>query len=281
MALIPKLYIRSVVAVGTLVDDEVKWIASGFLYGQFIGKVDEKTSRYIVYFVTNRHVLVDLSNVMLRFNPQGSEPAKEFPIPFSGDNSVSVLYHPNEDVDLAAVRLNPEFLRERNIDFDYVRSDGMVASLEVSNEEGLSEGDLCFMLGFPMGLIGQERSYVICRHGNIARISDFLGGHSGEILIDCMNYPGNSGGPVVTKPEFMKVQGTKSQKVSYLLGIVQGYIAYRDTAVSLQTGKPRVTFEENSGLTRIVPAHVLKEWFDSLPEHDLRTEDSVESIDSE
>ncbi|MEN6615143.1 MAG: hypothetical protein ABFD12_01160 [Syntrophorhabdus sp.] len=43
-----------------------------------------------------------------------------------------------------------------------------------------------------------------------------------------------------------------------LVGIVSSFIPYREVAVSEQTRRPRIVFEENSGLANLVPAWVLK-----------------------
>jgi hypothetical protein len=79
-----------------------------------------------------------------------------------------------------------------------------------------------------------------------------------------MNYPGNSGGPVINKPDIVSMPNTASVKKSCLLGIVSSYIIYQDVAISQQTGQPRISFQENSGLANIVPAHILKEWISSI-----------------
>jgi hypothetical protein len=61
-------------------------------------------------------------------------------------------------------------------------------------------------------------------------------------LIDAAVFPGNSGGPVVARLPMY------SGLVIKLIGIVHAYVPYRETAISMQTLKPRVIFEENSGL---------------------------------
>ena len=118
---------------------------------------------------------------------------------------------------------------------------------------GVSEGDGVFLLGFPMGLIGNTRNMVVVRQGAIARIRDFLEGGSRDFLIDCTVFPGNSGGPVVGRPEFTSIKGTKAVDGAYLLGIVAAYIPYEDVAISAQTKQPRIIFQENSGLARVFP----------------------------
>lgn len=110
-----------------------------------------------------------------------------------------------------------------------------------------------------MGLIGGQRNYVIVRQGTIARIRDYLAGTSTEFLVDATIFPGNSGGPVITRPELTSIQGTKNIQSAYLVGVVQGYLPYDDVAISTQTKRPRVIFEENSGLASVVPMDYVKE----------------------
>src|SRR5262249_25715689 len=138
----------------------------------------------------------------------------------------------------------------------YFRSDDHVADVSAMKDLGVSEGDFVYVLGFPMGLIGGTRNTVIVRGGNIARIQDTLAGTSWLYLVDATIFPGNSGGPVVVKPEAFAIEGTKAQSRAYLVGIVQGYVPYEDVAISQQTGRPRVVFEENSGLGAVHPVDV-------------------------
>ena len=53
---------------------------------------------------------------------------------------------------------------------------------------------------------------------------------------------------MILKPEFVAIGGTQAQNTAHLIGIIKSYVPYRDVAVSQQTGRPRVIFEENSGL---------------------------------
>jgi len=121
------------------------------------------------------------------------------------------------------------------------------------------EGDFAYVLGFPMGIVGERRSTVIVRRAAIARIRDALDKSSNDFLIDAFIFPGNSGGPVVSKPEAISIRGTKSQSASYLIGIVRSHVSYRDVAVSRQTNLPRVIFEENSGLATVHPVDSFQE----------------------
>ena len=110
----------------------------------------------------------------------------------------------------------------------------------------MSEGDFIYVLGFPMGIMAPDRQYVISRTGIIARLRDALERPNNDFMIDSMIFPGNSGGPVINKPEIISIEGTNSVSSPYLIGIVASYLTYyTDTTVSKQTGQSRLVFEEN------------------------------------
>jgi len=104
-----------------------------------------------------------------------------------------------------------------------------------------------------MGLVQNSHSAVIVREGIIARIEDLLNYGAESFMIDSFVFPGNSGGPVLLKPEVVSIKGTQYHPDPYLIGVVDAYLPYREPAVSLQTQETRVVFEENSGLANILP----------------------------
>lgn len=259
MALLPRFFLDCVVAIGTPSEKETKWIASGFLYGDFAESKDGENF-YRVYLVTNRHVFQGQKQVLLRFNPKGTESARQYTLDLLDAASQQIwTSHPNPEIDIAVTTLNIKLLEEQKIQFSWFRSDQHVAALDKMAELGVTEGDFIYTLGFPMGLIGGERNYVIVRSGNIARIQDALSRRGNEILIDALIFPGHSGGPVVTKPEAMAIRDTKAVGAAYLIGVIRHYIAYQDTAISMQTHRPRITFEENSGLAAVIPTDFVQE----------------------
>ncbi len=262
MALIPPSFPDCVVAIG--IDDpssgERKWVASGFLYGHYIADNEDGTKQYKVYLVTNRHVFENLPTVYLRFNPRTNEPAREYTLNLQDEKGTSLWFpHPNTEIDVAIIPINFNLLQEHAMQVSFFQSDKHVANVDRLNELGLTEGDFAYVLGFPMGLVGKERNTVIVRSGSIARIRDALVRANQEYLIDAFVFPGNSGGPVVSKPEALAIQGTKSQNAAYLIGIVKSYVSYQDVAVSLQSKRPRVIFEENSGLAAVHPIDFVQE----------------------
>ena len=173
---------------------------------------------------------------------------------------------------MAVVTLNGAWFEQAGIKFGYFRSDVEVLSRAKAKDLGLSEGLGIFVMGFPMNLVGQAQDYVIVRQGCIARVRDSLETPAAikTFLIDSFAFPGNSGSPVVVRPEVPEAQfpGEKAPiKTAYLLGLVRSYLPYTDMAISPQTKHLRVTFEENSGLTEVIPAEYIDEAIEDAKKH--------------
>lgn len=255
MALIPPDFINAVVAIGFPgKDGHPRWAATGFLYGR---RASSSQPIYTVALVTNRHVFHGQPKACLRFNPRGREAAKELWVDLV-DSAGRPLWADDPSIDLAVAAIRVDQLAERGVDVRLFRNDVDVLCLRDAERRGLSEGDGVFALGFPLGLVGEQRNYVIVRQGAIARIRDAYAGVANEILIDTSIFPGNSGGPVVTRSE-VTIPGAKALRRAALIGVVSSYLTYQDVAVSQQTGEARVVFQENSGLACVVPVdHVVR-----------------------
>jgi hypothetical protein len=116
-----------------------------------------------------------------------------------------------------------EMLKSLKLESGFFASDQHSFTKSQLSDAGVSAGDGVFVLGFPMGLAGENRNYAIVRQGSIARISEYLDGKTKSFLIDLFVFPGNSGGPVILKPEINSIQGTKSNSKAMLVGVVEGY----------------------------------------------------------
>jgi trypsin-like peptidase len=262
MALLPPFYLDSVVALG-VGDDQAnrRWIGTGFLYGNLIVSGQPAAEkRYNVWLITNKHVLAALSDVYMKLNSAADTKSKDYRVPLVARNGKQLwVGHPNGDTDVAAVWLNAGFLAQEQLRFSPILSDVHTCTKDRMKTGILNEGDRVFVLGFPMGLVAAERQYVICRSGIIARIRDYLEDRTKDYLVDAPVFPGNSGGPVVVCPAVLSIQGTKRPERADLIGMVKSYVPYRDVAISSQTQRPRITFEENSGLTAVEPMDAIVE----------------------
>ena len=265
MALLPPVFLNSVVALGSPSDDgEMQFSATGFIYGHPTGKTNENDEMtYRIYLVTNKHVFENASGdekLLARFNRAvGAEPII-YSIPLSEpDGSTAWTVHPNVDVDVAVLSASHQQLQNDVIEYYFFNGDTDVLTLEQARESEVSEGDGVFVLGFPLGQAGDERNYAVVRQGIVARIQDWLKGNSNSFLIDASIFPGNSGGPVLLKPELTSIVGTQHNDRCVLIGMVSAYLPYSEVAVSKQTGRPRMIFEENSGLGIVVPLNLIEE----------------------
>ncbi|MGD0950871.1 MAG: serine protease [Methanotrichaceae archaeon] len=263
MALIPKIFLDCVTAIGVRnPDGSSKWIGTGFLVGRLFETDQNGIKQYHTFLVTNKHVLTDRKNIIARFNPEPSSgnTAKDYTIELVDAKGKSLwIGHPHNDVDVAVIYINPTVLRSDGRKFACFQADESILSIKGMAEAGISEGDFIYALGFPLGIVGPEMQYVIARSGIVARISDTLEGKTKDFIADISNYPGNSGSPVISKPANEYLDGTKCLYGSRLLGILHSYIPYTDVAVSTQTGRPRITFEENSGLALVTPTDYITE----------------------
>jgi len=256
---------------------------TGFLYGYLVQNDPDPAKRlYEVYLVTNRHVIEDhaTAQAISRISPQSPQLGAACSAVSPTDDSISIrmnplssslqgrqfdlpikdwFFHPNKQIDIAAIRLNPQFLKTEGLMDVFFSNDDFGANKEKIKSKGVSAGDGVFVLGFPMNLAGAQRNYVIVRQGCIARISDMLDATSPSFLVDAFVFPGNSGSPVILRPEMTSISGTPSQNVAYLIGIVKGYLPYADLAISPQTHRARISFEENSGLAEVLPIDYIDE----------------------
>jgi hypothetical protein len=262
MALLPPFYLDSVVAIG--VGDDVtkrQWIGTGFIYGNLIARAKpDSGKRYNLWLVTNKHVLASLHAVYVKLNSAGDPNSKDYRVPLVAKNGKALwVAHPGADTDVAAIWANAGFLAQEKLKFRPILSDLHTCHKAKMRTGILNEGDRVFVLGFPMGLVAAERQYVICRSGIVARIRDYLENRASDYLVDATVFPGNSGGPVVLCPSALSIEGTKAPQTADLIGIVKSYVPYRDVAISSQTRMPRITFEENSGLTAVEPMDAIAE----------------------
>ena len=266
MALIPPEFLDCVTAIGFRdAQATINFGATGFLFGKRtkVGATPDK-NEYRVYLVTNRHVFEGSTVAVLRFNPQAGAPAKLYDLNLVDSAGVQLYsLHPDPTVDVAAIDININLLEQHNIQFSFFAGDLHVMTLPKAQQHNICEGDGVFVLGFPFGDPGNQRNYVIVRQGILARIRDAVAGSSPTFLVDASIFPGNSGGPVVTKPEVVSIQGTTAYSKADLIGIVSAYVPYQDVAISTQTKRPRIIFEENSGLAIVVPADRIVEVVDA------------------
>jgi hypothetical protein len=125
--------------------------------------------------------------------------------------------------------------------------------------------DVFFLSHQPGVELGGKINPVI-RKGMISRINS-----DGTILIDGSAFPGNSGSPVFLTPSPMRYdeQGNTIKTIGddgidgRFVGIITSYVPYQEVAISMQTKRPRVIFEENTGLSTVFPVKLILELLNS------------------
>jgi hypothetical protein len=245
MAVLPRSFMDCVVALGARDrGGTVRWTGSGFLVAERQG--DGSRERvYRTYLVSNRHVFAQARTAFARFNAAVGEATRQFKVELDPEQYGRLVFpHPNPEVDVAVVPVSADELARHGVRFAFFKSDEHVLTRAAAKDAGLAEGDPVLVLGFPMGLVGDERNHVIVRQGCLARVCDAFDGEAHSFLLDASVYPGNSGGPVVSRPAAVGAGGDDAR----LLGVVSRFLAYQDVAVSQQTGQQRIVFVENSGL---------------------------------
>lgn len=259
MAIIPNFFLNAVVALGVDgVDSEKHWIGTGFIVGR--KEVDNPTlSTY--YIITNKHVIKHQRFVYVRFNSLGGTLVKDYRVNLYNDAGAPIFSaHPHDKTDVIALQILPQTLiNDKSIWGAFDLSDHAL-TLEQMQTTGVDEGSLVYALGFPMDLVDPIK-VPICRFGCISRVTDAFLLKKGTpiFLVDAQTFPGNSGGPIVSRPEHMSIDGTPNNASSNLIGILSAYIPYRETLYSRQTGRDRMIMEENSGLTIVHPVDRIKE----------------------
>lgn len=254
MALIPKSHMDSVVSIGYKVQNALKWIGTGFIVAKAMN-----SERVWLYLVTNKHVVEGQNSVWIRLHNDVQNTDDEIEVPLVENGIVMYSVHPNKDVDIAAIQLNGQYLMSNKFSTGYIDIDNGAMSSDELRSNGVSEGNLAYMLGYPMGLVNVSSKSPICRMGCIARMSKEQIDESNNILMDIQNFPGNSGSPVVIKPELISIEGTQNLPRCVLIGIIHSYIPYRDVLISQQTGERVEIRTENSGIANMHPVELIRE----------------------
>ncbi len=214
--------------------DPPKFIGTAFLisYPGFEGDLSPSI------IVTCKHVVKDCQNVQFRWNVDNE--ITRFVIGTQvGSFKCDWVFHPDEDIDLAiALVPSPGIKDEEQIRWYHVKE------LDEVTEEDL--GQDVFYLGFPLGA-GADIEIphkALVRKAMISSVPE-----KKDYIIEANAFPGTSGSPVFLLRD----------EVYKLIGVIASYIPYRDIAVSVQTGKPRIIFEENSGLSYVIKSKYILE----------------------
>lgn len=260
MAIIPSFFLEAVVALGIeLPNNQKHWIGTGFLASR---KEQHDPNTLTVYIITNKHVLINQHQLYVRFNNYNAIGVKDISLSLIDKNGIkNYSEHPNPNVDIVAIQIVPHVILDNHLNLSAFNLDDHSLTLDQMKNTGVCEGSMVYALGFPMNLVGNSVKAPLCRLGCISRVADaFVNPQVAEtFLVDAQTFPGNSGGPIISRPECISINGTPTNNSANLIGILSAYIPYRETLYSRQTGKERMIQEENSGLTIVHPVDRIKE----------------------
>lgn len=262
MPIIPNSFINSVVAIGVEQQCngylEKLWIGTGFLVCmQEPNNIQAST----IYLITNKHVLNGKNTVYVRFNSISGAFVKDYEIQLiDGLGRKTYTEHPDAEIDIIAIQLNPQRLINDSSIWGAINIETESLDVYMMKMQGIDEGWLVYALGFPMNLVSEFKT-PICRIGCISRVTDvFLQPDRVKyFLVDAQVFPGNSGGPIISKPENISSVGGVNYMPARLLGVLSAYIPYKDALVSQQTHEIKMVQTENSGLTIVYPVDRIKE----------------------
>jgi V8-like Glu-specific endopeptidase len=259
MALFAKDLLKSIVLIEREEGENIVPHATGFLIG-----FKKEENKYFIFLLTNKHVFNNYDKLWLRFDKKDEEKTERFNINLKDkDGKNRWLAHNNPKVDIAMLTISPNFLNEKRIDYKFVPDDVFVYP-EKFEDIGVELGDEIFIVGFPQGIIGQNKNYAIVRTGSIAKIDKEKINQDALFIIDGNIFPGNSGGPIFTKPEIASLEGTKKIDKNLLLGIVSSHLLHQQIFYNIQSSPPipGAISIENSGLGNIVPMNFVKEVYE-------------------
>lgn len=168
--------------------------------------------------------------------------------------SVKWIFHDDEKVDLAV------------IPFAVSADDDVVTMPDIMflDTSKLQEIYDVFFIAYQPGAESQKRIAPVMRTGMISLIND-----DKTFYFDGFAFPGNSGSPVFFKPAAVRFGQSgfdigSDNLGGKFIGIVGEYVPYREVAISAQTKRPRVIFEEHTGLSRVWSANFLRDIEDSV-----------------
>jgi len=173
------------------------------------------------------------------------------------------LWTKHSTADLAAI-VPPMDASAPHIEVTPLFSD-LLPSEEDLKKWHVSEGDDVLALVYSPNITSERPSEALVRQGVISEFRE----RADTFLVSLLIFPGNSGAPLFLKRSAVHVDfdsGAQFGSVNplYLMGVLIQYLPYSEFAVSPQTKRPRVVFEENSGLARVVSSGRIRELLNQI-----------------
>lgn len=266
MSIIPNFYLNSVVSIGILPNpanvNNITWIGTGFFVGR---SIEGQEGQVVPFLVSNKHVFKGNNAVVIRMKKKDSEELEVLNVTLkNADGSLNYTVHEMADVDIAVLQLSAQVINDHNLNFCCFDIDNLSMTSEELRKNGADVGTIIYMLGYPLGLVNVSSNLPVCRMGCISRMSETQLKEQHNILVDIQNFPGNSGSPIIIRPETTHLEGTPVLGKSVLAGIVHEYFPYRETLINSQTKEIVEIRSENSGLANVHPVEYIRDIIDKI-----------------
>ena len=233
-------------------NDKIAWVATGFFYRLDISEREE-----VILLISKRHVFEDAAHVTFWCHLRdkgGGASGKQADIEIDLKNEL-VIYHPDDQVDLAAVLIGPwinDLLRRGESPFiKAVDSSTLPAESDWDSFDAVQD---LLMLGCPLGLFDEHNRFPIFRRGISASHLGYRYKGRDEFLIDVAAFEGSSGSPIFVNLE---------RKYNRNTGIYeQSGLATDVKLVGILTSGPQyshegeVTFAQKGKVTLDLPLHL-------------------------
>jgi hypothetical protein len=220
------------------------------------GKIQPRATGFLLniqgifHLATAKHVVVDPTtggwldaDMSVFFNLKGGGVGSRRLSSLKKMFGVEWLFHENKKIDVAIIPFGLEETDDVMTIPDnlFLTTDNLFELCDV------------FFLSYQPGIEITNRISPVIRQGMISLINE-----DKTFYIDGAAFPGNSGSPVFLKPSPIRFEKEGiliggDQFGGKFIGIIGEYLPYREVAISLQTKRPRVVFEENTGLSRVWP----------------------------
>jgi hypothetical protein len=229
---------KTVVLLGEVTHKGITQWATGFLVA--LGGA--------LHLVTAKHVVRDPESgewldegLSIVYNKKGGGHRERRLDQIKAQRGVHWVFHENEGADVAVL---PVPLDPAGDDVLVIHEDMFVGP------DRLSQLDDVFFLSFQPGISLSDPLRPVARGGLISLVNE-----DRTFFIDGFAFPGNSGSPVFMRRAPMRSEEGRVRVHQELtgrpIGIIGSYLPYNDVAVSQQTRRPRVVFEENTGLSHV------------------------------
>ena len=252
---------NAVVPIGVKqADSTTAWIGTGFLVVRrsSLGQLNP-------FLISNKHVLSASTELCYAMKEIDSDNVKILSVN-TKDKEGNAMFriHSNPQVDIAVIPLDADYIRSEKVVFPAFDIDNNAMTSSELRKAGVDDGALVYMLGFTLGLVNASSKAPICRLGCISRMSESQINEQFSILVDIQNFPGNSGSPIILRPELISVDGMRPFNQSVLVGIVHSYIPYQDQLRSVQTQQIVEVRSENSGIALVHPVEFIRDVVNSF-----------------